>query len=902
MKLTLLKQTHCSSAMLILTLLAIGISKSTYAQTLDVCAGVTGFFGYSGDGGPATAAHVTHPYGMAIDASSNIYFADEASNTVRRVDAITGIITTVAGYASSGGYNGDGIAATSAELYDPQAVAIDNAGNLYICDGFNFRVRKVNTSGIISTIAGTGYSGISGDGGLAIYANVDYTVGVAVDGFGNVYISGSNRIRKIDATTGKISTVVGTGTGGYSGDGGPATSAQIWIPRCIKVDAIGTLYIADNNNSRIRKVATSGIISTIAGNVTAGYSGDGGAATSAELNYPYDIAFDGNGNLLIADEGNYVIRKVNSAGIISTVAGNNSISSNALCNAPTSVSVGDPISIVFDSYGCFYVGDFYNYRVLKYSTGLSIYDVDINSLCAPLSPTFTVSPSGGIPPYTYSWSANPGNAATLNNYTLRTPHVTAYTYAGCANFNLTVSDNSTCFSAATRHVVACLNNNPTYDLAMRDSHSDMYAEPNNQATITGDGNIWLSPDLWNRINPDDFTTHQDPCYGCTNYMYTTIRNVGCAASPTTAQLKLYWTVGGFAEAWPADWTTTLFPGTFLPQGLQIATIPLSTSIPPGGKTEYKTSWIPPNPGSYYPGSPSMELCFLARIEDGHNSSFLDGMTYDEGLGISTNVSNNNNIVTRNTEVIFVNYYSPRAVHLFVGNVNNIAQAYSLQFINEHTISGGTSTLNQFVSVTVYLGNVFNSWIQGGAQGTYTNINYQNQSVTFDGTNTVQLDNIMFQAGEEDLIQADFTMNCNNNCTQMQDETVHFRQLSLNNQTPEIVGNYTFFVTYGSDVVNDGGGGGQNKTARTTGTTYINAHGNNVKVFPNPATTTLNFEFPLAQSISVKLMDITGRLIAEQSLENATKTVFDTKDFTPGLYMYQITIDGKVQSGKVVVEK
>jgi trimeric autotransporter adhesin len=212
------------------------------------------------------------------------------------------------------GYSGDGGPATSAELSAPSGVAVDTAGNIYIADLENFRVRKVTAStGKISTVAGNGTQGYSGDGGPATSAELFYSWGVAVDTAGNNYLADIvlNRIRKVTASTGIISTVAGNGTYGFSGDGGPATSAQIYDPYGVAVDIAGNFYIADVGNLRIRKVtASTGKISTVAGNGTAGYSGDGGPATSAELYQSQGVAVDTAGNIYIADTVNNRIRAV----------------------------------------------------------------------------------------------------------------------------------------------------------------------------------------------------------------------------------------------------------------------------------------------------------------------------------------------------------------------------------------------------------------------------------------------------------------------------------------------------------------------------------------------------------------------------------------------------------------
>jgi sugar lactone lactonase YvrE len=254
----------------------------------------TGTQGYYGDTGPATSAEFSYPYGVAVDSSGNIYIADVSNNRIRKVTVSTGIITTVAGNGTAG-YNGDSIAATSAELNNPYGVTVDTYGNLYIGDSSNERIRKVAAStGIITTVAGTGSFGYNGDNIAATSANLATPYGIALDSSGNIYIADqyNGRIRKVTVSTGIITTVAGTGAQGYSGDTGLATSAELNYPTGVAVDNVGNIYIADVNNSRIRKVtASTGIITTFAGNGTQGYNGDNIAATSAEIYQANGVGF-----------------------------------------------------------------------------------------------------------------------------------------------------------------------------------------------------------------------------------------------------------------------------------------------------------------------------------------------------------------------------------------------------------------------------------------------------------------------------------------------------------------------------------------------------------------------------------------------------------------------------------
>ena len=326
-----------------------------------------GTAGYSGDGGPATAAELWDPDGVAVDSAGNIYISDLYNERIRKVNA-KGIISTIAGNGTRG-YSGDGGPATAAEMYYPGGIAVDGSGNVFFVDFNNNCIRKINTSGIISTFAGyqgdPAFGGYSGDGGPATAAELSGPFGIAVDGSGNVYIAdySNDRIRKVN-TSGIISTVAGTEPNSrYLGDGGPADSAQLYGIHGVDLDASGNIYLASSNANLIRKVNTSGIISTIAGDTNlvvtgnAGYSGDGGPATAAELQNPTDVVIDGSGNIYIADENNYRIRKINTSGIISTYAGNGTAGYSGDGGLGTAVKIGDVPSIAVDGFSNLYITD-----------------------------------------------------------------------------------------------------------------------------------------------------------------------------------------------------------------------------------------------------------------------------------------------------------------------------------------------------------------------------------------------------------------------------------------------------------------------------------------------------------------------------------------------------------------
>jgi uncharacterized protein (TIGR03437 family) len=289
--------------------------RKVVSGTINTVAG-NGTAGYFGDGGAATLAEINNPQGIAVDSSNNYYIADTSNSLIRKVSS-SGTITTIAGNNITGPGYVDAPVATNGQLSLPVGIAVDSSGNIYISESDapgvvngNNRIRKVTAGGVLTTIGGNGVIGSSGDGGPATAAHLSNPLGLAVDKVGNVYIadSGNNKIRKISAVNGIITTVAGTGIGAFSGDGGPAINAQLNNPTGVALDAAGNIYIADNRNFRIRMVSANGNITTIAGKAASGYSGDGGPATSASLKFPTGVSVDSSGNVYVADNQNSVIR------------------------------------------------------------------------------------------------------------------------------------------------------------------------------------------------------------------------------------------------------------------------------------------------------------------------------------------------------------------------------------------------------------------------------------------------------------------------------------------------------------------------------------------------------------------------------------------------------------------
>jgi len=346
-----------------LTIGILCICNYSHSQNIYTDAG-TGNMGFAGDGGAATSAYLSFPYSAIFDATGNMFISDANNHRIRKVDQ-NGIITTYAGTGTQGA-SGDGGAATLARFSFPYGMAFDGLGNLYVADYNNHRIRKITPAGIITTFAGNGVLGYSGDGAAANLAQLSYPISVAVDASNNIYIAdgGNHRIRKV-TTSGIISTVAGTGTAGDTGDGSLATSAQFQSPYAVAIDGSGNMYIAAYGNNKVRKVNTSGIISTFAGNGVLGYSGDGGNATAANIAGPYGLTSDAGGNVYISESIGQRIRKIDGLGTITTFVGTGTggySGDGAACNL---AQINGPAGVSFDAVGNFYVSDVGNNRIRK---------------------------------------------------------------------------------------------------------------------------------------------------------------------------------------------------------------------------------------------------------------------------------------------------------------------------------------------------------------------------------------------------------------------------------------------------------------------------------------------------------------------------------------------------------
>lgn len=401
------------------------------AQLINTIAG-NGSSISSGDGGTATSAGIYGPNGVVYDNLGNLYITEYYANYIRKVST-SGIISTIGGNGVAG-YSGDGGPATAATINKPIKIAIDASNNLYFAELNNNCIRKITPSGIITTVAGNGLSGYSGDGGPATNARLSHPTGVSLDPSGNIYITDySNSVIRKVTTAGIISTIAGTGIAGSIGDGGPATSAQLNQPWGTTIDAAGNLYILDMMNHKIRKVSSVGIISTFAGTGSSGFSGDGGPATAAMFNQPSGMTFDSTGNIFITDQLNYRVRKISSAGLITTVCGTGIAGYSGDGGAATAAQINQANDLVYSPSGLVFT-DNNNNRVRRIQSclGTLITSPAHDTVNEGVDAKYYVVTTMLAP--TYQWQEDPGTGfVDLAN---------VWPYSGVNTDTLTISHTS----------------------------------------------------------------------------------------------------------------------------------------------------------------------------------------------------------------------------------------------------------------------------------------------------------------------------------------------------------------------------------------------------------------------------------------------------------------------------
>jgi hypothetical protein len=478
---------------------ACGTAVATTTITVTPCPPIistiagNGTVGYSGDGGAATSGTMSYPTGVAIDNNGNVYIADNNSNRIRKVNTL-GIITTIAGTGTAG-FSGDGGPATSAQLNGPYGVAVDAIGNLYITDDLNYRIRKVSQTGIITTIAGNGTAGFSGDGGAATSGSINGANQITIDNNGNIFFADffNNRIRKV-STSGVITTVAGNGTAGFGGDGGQATAGMLSHPAGVAIDDIGNIYIADNDNDRIRKVNSSGVITTIAGTGTAGFIGDGGAATSAQLSNPSSISVDRTRTLFFTDQNNQRLRKINTTGTITTMAGNGTAGYSGDGGHATSASLHNPYSVAIDGLGNLYIADYGNSTIRKIISTLSAGSITgASSVTVGSAITLCNIATGG------TWSSSNPSLATVASTGIVTgvsPGVDTISYSvtnACGTAVATKVVTVTALSATACNGITTIAGNGTWGYS-GDGGSATSAMLSQPAGVAKDnnGNVYIS--------------------------------------------------------------------------------------------------------------------------------------------------------------------------------------------------------------------------------------------------------------------------------------------------------------------------------------------------------------------------------------------------------------------------
>jgi hypothetical protein len=651
------------------------------AQIISTIAG-TGGNGYSGDGGLATNAWIYRPTHAIADTSGNLYIADFQNNRIRKVNT-SGIISTLAGTGVSG-YTGDGGPATSAKLNGPTALAFDSVGNLYVAEQYNYCIRKINIStGIISTVAGgTGY-GFSGDGGPATSAKFAYPVGLAIDKHGNMYISdmGNNRIRKVNAL-GVISTYVGNGVAGYGGDGGPATSAVIKSPNNICLDSVGNLYVADNGNFRIRKINLNDSIFTIAGNGTpASGGGDGGLATLATVGNTFAVACDHYGNIYISE--NLHVRKINSSGIITTLAGT-STSSNYNGDGILAIQAGiDPRGMWFDKFNNLFVADNNNNRIRKVTfcaVPISVNYNGLTTICGGVQDTIVASGAS-----TYTWSTSASNI--INDTLFINP-------SNSVNYTLTGVSGG-CIGVQTFSVIV----NPIITIASTNSivcaGSNATLTANGATTYTWSANAASAITNTVTVNPSGYT------------VYTVTGTSGSCVSSKTYTLNV-----NPVPSFSITGSTSICSGT-------------STTLNAGGSFTY--TWSANAGGSHSASvgvSPSTTTTYSVIVANSYSCTASQSVTVNVTVTPTVSITGNSTVCPGNPTTLTVTS-SPGtftwSANAGGGSSPTVVVSPMLNTNYNVTGSNGICTQTKYFTVNTYTLNVAASGLMNLCTGASTTL-------------------------------------------------------------------------------------------------------------------------------------------------------------------------------------
>jgi len=538
--------------------------------------------------------------------------------------------------------------------------------------------------------------------------------------------------------------------------------------------------------------------------------------------------------------------------------------------------------------------------------------VKVNTICKPgyssngVKPVLMPELANGKPPYTYRWMPLPDNSANLDYLNIANPTVIASSGTNTVKYLLTVYDNSPIQKVATKTIkIPLITDSTRWDLAMRDNFADEMDEPGGMTGVDPrDWNVWESPDIWNRQVNDSIMVHQNPEYfnDSANFLYVVVRNIGCKPSPFTTKMTMHWTLASTGEHWPYDWDgttkfTNLTTGQQLPAGENLdgggsGSFYVGASLQPGDTILNVHSWHPPKPQAYDPNltGNTLAVCVLARIMN--TNIFPFGMHADEVTNVSTNVKNNNNIVTRNltvTNLDTANKASTRHMIAF-GNPETFTAIYSLQVITDRDIQlHYAGNLSQYAYVTLYLGDLFNVWQANGGHGNYASINKKERTVTYDPSTPLRLDGIRLAPGEKYYIYLDFTIRSSTNGkAPVTDQRIHVRQLANSSDGEYVYGDVSFAVNISTD--------GRNGKARKANSAIENVSSiHNYEVFPNPVNNLLNIQLTGRDNVvaDITVMDITGKTIIVQkgvSLSKSQSYSINTAALQNGAYLIRVNDD------------